>query len=45
MTKIDRFMARFPDEGITFDDVTLNTRPSTILPEEANLEKAIEEFV
>jgi IMP dehydrogenase len=38
MAQIDRFMARFPDEGITFDDVTLKTRPSRILPEEANLE-------
>jgi IMP dehydrogenase len=37
-TLIDKFMARFPDEGITFDDVTLNTRPSRILPQETNLE-------
>ncbi len=37
-TQIDKFMARFPDEGITFDDVTLNTRPSRILPEETSLD-------
>ena len=36
--QIDRFMLRFPDEGITFDDVTLKTRPSSVLPEQANLE-------
>lgn len=37
-TQIDRFMLKRGDEGITFDDVTLNTRPSAILPEQANLE-------
>ncbi len=37
-TQVDQFMARFPDEGITFDDVTLATRPSKILPEQTSLE-------
>ncbi len=37
-TQIDKFMALFPGEGLTFDDVTINTRPSDILPEQANLE-------
>lgn len=37
-TQVDKFMAGFSSEGITFDDVTLATRPSKVLPEEANLE-------
>jgi len=36
-TQVDNFMRNLSDEGITFDDVTLQTRPSRILPEQANL--------
>ena len=41
MTKLsylDKFMKEFSFEGLTFDDVTLKTLPSQILPEDSNLE-------
>jgi IMP dehydrogenase len=34
---VARFMATFPDEGLTFDDVTLVTRYADFLPEETSL--------
>ena len=38
MAHLDKFMAQFPFEGLTFDDVTLETRPSNILPDFTDLE-------
>jgi len=37
-TYLDKFMAAFPFEALTFDDVTIEVLPSKILPDEANLE-------
>jgi IMP dehydrogenase len=35
---LDRFMAQFPHEALTFDDVSLVTQYADFLPEQANLE-------
>lgn len=34
---VDAFMARFPDEGLTFDDVSLITQYADFLPDEAGI--------
>jgi len=35
--RLDAFMAQFPHEGLTFDDVSLITRYADFLPEDANI--------
>ena len=35
---LDKFMATFPFEGLTYDDVTLVTQYADFLPDDASLE-------
>jgi IMP dehydrogenase len=34
---VETFMSRFPDEGLTFDDISLITQYADFLPDEANI--------